>query len=135
VVLARYLRSSLVKLNPGLPADAYAQAVSRIVETSAVKSLVQINREKNDLYRNGVPVTVKQPDGAVDIVYKSLQEDVLDPDVAHIIARLQPVIDAAVAPEIEGEPYAITSIVRSVRETDFARGPYDISKVGSRGKV
>jgi len=66
VVLTRHLRRALEKLNPGLPADAYDQAVRRIVETSAVKSLVQINREKYDLYRNGVPVTVKQPDGAVE---------------------------------------------------------------------
>ena len=66
VVLTRELRRALEELNPGLPADAYDQAVRRIVETSAVKSLVQINREKYDLYRNGVPVTVKQPDGAVE---------------------------------------------------------------------
>ena len=66
VVLTRYLRQALEKLNPDLPADAYDQAIRRIVETSAVKSLVQINHEKYDLYRNGVPVTVKRPDGVVE---------------------------------------------------------------------
>jgi type I restriction enzyme R subunit len=69
-------------------------------------------------------------DAAVDIVYKALQEDVLDPDVAHIMARLQPVIDAAVAPAVEGEIYDITPIVRPVREAgDDTHGPYDISKI------
>jgi type I restriction enzyme R subunit len=66
VVLTRDLRAALEDLNPGLPADAYDQAVRLIVETSAVKSLVQINREKYDLYWNGVPVTVKRPDGTVE---------------------------------------------------------------------
>jgi type I restriction enzyme R subunit len=69
-------------------------------------------------------------EAAVDIVYKSLQEDVLDPDVAHIMARLQPVIDAAVAPAVEGEIYDITPVVRPVRESgDDTHGPYDISKI------
>ncbi len=68
VVLTRDLRAALERLNPGLPAEAYDQAVSRVVETSSVKSIVQINREKYDLYRNGVPVAVKQPDGAVEDV-------------------------------------------------------------------
>jgi len=64
VVLTRELRAALQDLNPGLPADAYDQAVRLIVETSAVKSLVQINREKYGYYRNGVPVAVKRPDGS-----------------------------------------------------------------------
>jgi type I restriction enzyme R subunit len=64
VVLTRELRAALERLNPGLPADAYDQAVRLIVETSAVKSLVQINREKYDYYRNGMPVAVKRPDGS-----------------------------------------------------------------------
>jgi len=68
-------------------------------------------------------------EAAVNIVYKALQEDVLDPDVAPIMAKLQPVIDAAVAPAVEGEIYDITPIVRRVREEDGGRGPYDISKI------
>ena len=66
VVLTRDLRAALEELNPGLTADVYDEAVRCIVETSAVKSLIQINREKYDLYRKGVPVTVKRPDGAVE---------------------------------------------------------------------
>lgn len=37
VVLTRYLLRALEKLNPDLPADAYDQAIRRIVETSAVQ--------------------------------------------------------------------------------------------------
>ncbi len=63
VVLTRYLRRALAKLNPGLPEHAYEQAVQRIAETSAVKATVQLNQEKYDLYRDGVPVTIARPDG------------------------------------------------------------------------
>jgi len=66
VVLTRYLRRALVALNPGLPASAYDEAIRRITETSAIKSLVEINREKYHFYKEGVPVDVRGPDGTVE---------------------------------------------------------------------
>ena len=56
VVLTRYLRAKLAELNPGLPQDAYDDAVRQIVATSASQSLLSINREKHNLIKDGVPV-------------------------------------------------------------------------------
>lgn len=46
VVLVRYLRLALEKLNPGLPADAYDSAVRQLVEYNAAQSLLAVNEEK-----------------------------------------------------------------------------------------
>ena len=56
VVLTRHLLAKLMELNPGLPQDAYDEAVRQIVATSASQSLLSINREKHDLIKDGVPV-------------------------------------------------------------------------------
>ena len=56
VVLTRYLRSALVKLNPGLPVNAYHEAVRQIEEISASQTILVANREKYSLLRNGVQV-------------------------------------------------------------------------------
>jgi len=66
VVLVRYLRRALEKLNPDLPAEAYESAIKQITETSVTKSLVQINREKYDLYKNGVPVSFRNEKGILE---------------------------------------------------------------------
>lgn len=66
VVLVRYLRQALEKLNAELPAEAYESAIQQIEETSATKSLVQINREKYELYKSGVPVSFRNQKGAVE---------------------------------------------------------------------
>lgn len=46
VVLTRHLRAALVKLNPGLPVEAYHEAVRQIVESSASQTILVANREK-----------------------------------------------------------------------------------------
>jgi type I restriction enzyme R subunit len=66
IVLVRYLRDALKELNSGLPSEAYESAIKQIIETSATKSLVQINREKYDLYKNGVPVSFRNEKGALE---------------------------------------------------------------------
>ncbi len=63
VVLTRYLREKLVELNPGLPREAYDDAVRQIVATSAMQSMVATNREKYDLVRDGVQVTFRNDRG------------------------------------------------------------------------
>ena len=63
VVLTRYLRAALVKLNPGLPEAAYHEAVRQLVSTSATQSLLATNREKYQLIREGVPVTFRNEKG------------------------------------------------------------------------
>ena len=63
VVLTRYLRHKLAELNPGLPAEAYDDAVRQIVTTPATQSMVATNREKYDLIRDGVPVRFRNDRG------------------------------------------------------------------------
>ncbi len=46
VVLKRTLREKLVELNPGLPDEAYDDAVRQIVVTEASGTIPSINREK-----------------------------------------------------------------------------------------
>ncbi|MDI6807442.1 MAG: type I restriction endonuclease subunit R [Candidatus Eisenbacteria bacterium] len=66
VVLVRYLRQALEKLNPGLSSDAYESAIRQIVETSVAKSTLQTNREKYELYKNGVLVSFRNSGGVVE---------------------------------------------------------------------
>ena len=56
VILTRYLLAALQKLNPGLPDLAYQQAIEQIAQKSADKTLIQINKEKYSLFKEGVPV-------------------------------------------------------------------------------
>ena len=46
VILVRYLRKALEKLNPNLPEDAYQNAINKIVENNISKTLLDINEEK-----------------------------------------------------------------------------------------
>jgi type I restriction enzyme R subunit len=63
VVLTRYLRDKLVELNPGLPQDAYDDAVRQIVATVATQTLLATNREKHELIKDGVQVTFRNDRG------------------------------------------------------------------------
>lgn len=63
VVLTRTLREALVRLNPGLPDDAYESAVKQIVSITAAQSIHAANREKYDLIRDGVKVTFRDSKG------------------------------------------------------------------------
>ena len=64
VLLARHLRPALERLNPGLPAEAYADGLRILAETDASASLDALNREKYKLLRDGIPVRYTAADGA-----------------------------------------------------------------------
>lgn len=66
IVLVRYLRRALEKLNPNLPAVAYESAVKQITETSVAKAKEQINREKYQLFKHGVPVSFRNDKGEIE---------------------------------------------------------------------
>lgn len=53
VILTRYLSEALVTLNPGLPEDAYTQALRQITDVFGSQSLLRINQEKYALIRDG----------------------------------------------------------------------------------
>ena len=59
VVLTRYLREKLVELNPGLPEDAYDDAVRQIVTIAATQTPFATNREKYAMVKDGVQVTFR----------------------------------------------------------------------------
>ena len=71
VILSRYLLQALEKLNPNLPKTAYEQAVEQISQKVADKTLGRINKEKNDLLKNGVPVSYTNDKG--ELVKKKLK--------------------------------------------------------------
>ncbi|MGX9364416.1 type I restriction endonuclease subunit R [Desulfoplanes sp. PS50] len=63
VVLTRYLRQALERLNPRLPDAAYDDAVRQIVTTPAGQSMLVINKGMYRLLTNGVQVTFRNDDG------------------------------------------------------------------------
>ncbi len=67
VLLLRRLRSALERLNPGVPRQAIELAVEELSRDRAVMSLVAANHELYDLLKNGVKVTVREPDGSESV--------------------------------------------------------------------
>ena len=63
VVLVRYLKQALKKFNPGLPDDAYENAIEIITENNLSKTLIDINEEKYKLFKDGVKVQFKDNNG------------------------------------------------------------------------
>lgn len=63
VILVRYLKQSLVKLNPELPDTAYQNAIDQITQVEADKSLGAINRAKHELFTKGVQVSFQDDKG------------------------------------------------------------------------
>ncbi len=63
VVLTRYLREALVKLNPNLPDIAYDEAIRTFTEYTTTQSLIQINKEKYELLKDGIQVSFKNQKG------------------------------------------------------------------------
>jgi type I restriction enzyme, R subunit len=64
VVLVRYLRPALERLNPGLPPEAIQAAVDVITRDRSAMSAPAANRELYRLIRDGVRVKVRQDDGS-----------------------------------------------------------------------
>lgn len=62
-VLTREVLAALRRLNPGLPEDAYRQALAQVLQDDITKTLVQLNAEKYRLLRDGVPVQYRDPGG------------------------------------------------------------------------
>ena len=67
VVLAHRLHAALERLNPGLPADAYAQGVEQIAQDRSKQIAVNANREVYRLLKDGVKVKVPDEHGGHSI--------------------------------------------------------------------
>jgi type I restriction enzyme R subunit len=66
VVLVKYLRPQLEKLNPNIDSDAIERAIDEIVRNRTHLQLVQANMEVYKLLRDGVPVPVRKASGEMD---------------------------------------------------------------------
>lgn len=63
VVLNRYLGQKLIDLNPGLPMEAYEDALRIVNEYSSSSVLLATNREKDNLHKNGVEISFRNEKG------------------------------------------------------------------------
>ena len=63
VLLSRYFRAALQRLNPWLTPPQIDEAEATMKAYLATASLLQINKEKHELIRDGIPVGVTLPDG------------------------------------------------------------------------
>ena len=65
VVLTRYLRQALKKLNSNLPEIAYDEAVRQVVDYSQSQSLLANNFDKYKLFKDGILVSFQGKDGGI----------------------------------------------------------------------
>ena len=63
IVLWRYFNAALKKLNPWITDTQITEARQTLTSYLSSESLLQINEEKYFLIRDGIPVTVKKPNG------------------------------------------------------------------------
>ena len=66
IVLWRYFDAALKRLNSWISDEQIAEAHQVLSSYLSSSSLLQINEEKYFLIRDGIPVTVKKPDGKTD---------------------------------------------------------------------
>lgn len=73
VVLTRYLRESILRLNPGIDLDALSMAIDELTRDRSSLSPVNANQEIYRLLKDGVPVTYRddydeETEGIVQII-------------------------------------------------------------------
>jgi len=85
VLLTRYFRQSLRKLNPWLTDTQVLEAEKKLQDYLASSSLMQINEEKYKLLRDGIPVINRLPGGRIE--QKTAQVfDFQNPENNHFLA-------------------------------------------------
>lgn len=77
ILLTRYFRQVLQRLNPWLTSTQLDEVQKKRESRLSITSLMQINEEKYALIRDGIPVTVQRPGGRTgkkrqtDVCYQS----------------------------------------------------------------
>ncbi len=66
ILLKRDLRAALQKFNPWITPTQCSEAIGTLEQRLSTSSLLQVNEEKYFLLRDGVPVTVRRPDGRTE---------------------------------------------------------------------
>ena len=85
IVLWRYFNAALKKLNPWITDPQIAEAKQTLSSYLSSASLLQINEEKYFMIRDGIPVTVKKPNGKTE-EKKAIVIDFNDPDNNQFLA-------------------------------------------------
>ena len=67
VLLTREIRKVLKRLNPWINDQQIVEVITRLTRRISTASLIQINEEKYNYLCDGIPVTVKHPDGRTEI--------------------------------------------------------------------
>ena len=63
ILLVRHFQAALKKLNPWINDTQVLEAQKVLENRLSTSSLLQVNEEKYFLIRDGIPVTVKKPNG------------------------------------------------------------------------
>ena len=85
IVLWRYVDTALRKLNPWITDTQIMEARQTLSSHLSSASLLQINEEKYFMIRDGIPVTVKKPNGKTE-EKKAVVIDFNNPDNNHFLA-------------------------------------------------
>lgn len=85
VLLTRYFRQALLRLNPWLTPNQLDEVQKKFAAHVSTASLMQINEKKYFLLRDGIPVTVKRPDGRTEIRSAAVI-DFKNPENNHFLA-------------------------------------------------
>lgn len=85
ILLDRYFQSALKKLNPWINDTQMLEAQKALENRLSTSSLLQVNEEKYFLIRDGIPVTIKKPNGQNE-TKKATVIDFHNPDNNHFLA-------------------------------------------------
>ena len=85
ILLTRYFRQALQRLNPWLTPAQLEEAQKKMERRLSTASLMQINEEKYALIRDGIPVTVQRPSGRTE-EKRAAVIDFQHPDNNHFLA-------------------------------------------------
>ena len=85
ILLTRYLKEALKKFNPWINEAQIIEAIKILENRLSTSSLLQVNEEKYHLIRDGIPVTIKKPNGETQIK-KAIVIDFLKPENNYFLA-------------------------------------------------
>ena len=85
ILLTRYFREALKRLNPWLTPAQLDEAQKKMEQHLSTASLIQINEKKYALIRDGIPVTIKRPGGRTE-EKKAAVIDFQNPGNNHFLA-------------------------------------------------
>ena len=85
ILLTRFLVEALKKFNPWINEAQIIEALRNLENRLSTASLLQVNEEKYYLIRDGIPVTIKKPNGETQIK-KAMVIDFLNPENNYFLA-------------------------------------------------